>query len=244
MRLAIQEKSVVYDVNGDLFEGFLAWDGATGPRPAVMVCHAWGGCAGFEQDKARMLAGLGYTAFAADVYGQGRRGGNPDANRALMEPLLNDRPLLQTRLEGSLTAMQQQDNVDATRCAAIGFCFGGLCVLDMARIGADVAGVVSFHGLFSTPGNTAGNEIGAKVLALHGWDDPMATPDQALALASELTAANADWQLHAYGGTAHAFSNPIANDPAHGLQYNPAAERRALEAMRNFLDELFGEPQD
>jgi len=131
--------------------------------------------------------------------------------------------------------------VDAARVAAIGFCFGGLCVLDIARTGEDLAGVVSFHGLFAPPGNTSGNSVKAKVLALHGWDDPMAKPEDAVALGSEMTAMGADWQLHAFGNTMHAFTNPDANDADMGTVYNAAADRRSWIAMQNFLHEIFAE---
>jgi dienelactone hydrolase len=123
--------------------------------------------------------------------------------------------------------------------AAIGFCFGGLCVLDLARTGEDLAGIVSFHGLFGSPGNTAGNTIRAKILVCHGWDDPMATPDQVLGLAEELTGQGADWQMHAYGKTMHAFTNPEANDPGFGTVYSERADRRSWAAMTNFLNEIF-----
>lgn len=204
------------------------------------MAHAWGGRSDFEDGKADGLAELGYAAFALDLYGKGARGSGPEENAALMQPFLDDRPMLQQRLGASLSAMREQPEVDADRVAAIGFCFGGLCVLDIARTGEDVAGVVSVHGLFGPPGNTAGNDISAKVLALHGWDDPMATPDQVDALAEELTAMGADWQLHAYGNTMHAFTNPAANAPDMGTVYSAAADKRSALAINNFLEELFG----
>jgi dienelactone hydrolase len=133
-----------------------------------------------------------------------------------------------------------QPEVDAAHTAAIGFCFGGLSVLDLARTGADVAGVVSLHGIFVPPGNTDGNRITARVLALHGWEDPLATPEEVVGLASELTSMGADWQIHAYGNTTHAFTNPAADDWEGGKQYNAAADRRSWTATENFLAELFG----
>jgi len=149
--------------------------------------------------------------------------------------------MLQERLLVSLQAMQNQPEVDESKVAAIGFCFGGLCVLDIARTGIDIAGVVSFHGLFAAPRNTSGNRIKAKILALHGWDDPMSTPDSVVALGEELSAMGADWQLHGYGKTMHAFTNPDANDPESGLAYNASADQRSWIAMQNFLAELFGD---
>lgn len=238
--MAKQNRLIDYKDGDVVLEGMLAWDDAlSGPRPGVLVSHAWGGRSDFEDGKANELAGLGYAAFALDLYGKGVRGTGPEENAALMQPFLDDRTMLQNRLLVSLDAMRAQAQVDAARVAAIGFCFGGLCVLDIARTGADLAGVVSFHGLFGAPGNTAGNSVRARVLALHGWDDPMARPDDAIALAKELTAMDADWQLHAYGNTMHAFTNPDANDKQMGTVYDATADRRSWTAMQNFLEELF-----
>jgi dienelactone hydrolase len=147
---------------------------------------------------------------------------------------------LQARLLAGLDCLRDQPEVDAAKTAAIGFCFGGLSVLDLARTGADVAGVVSLHGIFVPPGNTEGNRITAKVLALHGWEDPLATPEEVVALADELTSMGADWQIHAYGNTTHAFTNPAADDREGGKQYNAAADRRSWTATEYFLAELFG----
>jgi dienelactone hydrolase len=228
-------------MDGDtVLEGFLAWDDAVdGPRPGVMVSHAWAGRGELEDGKAIALAELGFAGFALNLYGKGVQGTSTEENAALMQPFLDDREMLQQRLLLSLNTMREQPEVDAGKVAAIGFCFGGLCVLDLARTGEDLAGVVSFHGLFGSPGNTAGNTIRAKVLACHGWDDPMATPDQVLGLAEEMTGQGADWQLHAYGNTMHAFTNPEANDPGFGTVYNERADRRSWAAMTNFLNEIF-----
>ena len=238
--MTIQNRLVDYHDGGVVLEGLLAWDDAMdGPRPGVLVSHAWRGRSDFEDEKANTLAGMGYAAFSLDLYGKGVRGSGPEENAALMQPFLDDRVMLQQRLLVSLETMRAQDPVDAGRVAAIGFCFGGLCVLDIARTGADLDGVVSFHGLFAPAGNTEGNTIRAKVLALHGWDDPMATPENVLALSEELTAMGADWQLHAYGNTMHAFTNPDANDRQMGTVYDAAADRRSFRSMQNFLEEIF-----
>ena len=205
------------------------------------MSHAWGGRGALEEDKAERLAKQGYAAFALDLYGRGVRGSNPEQNAALMQPLLDDRVLLQERMSCSLQTLRDQPEVAATRVAAIGFCFGGLCVLDLARSGADLAGVVSFHGLLMPPDNTGGNAVSTSVLVLHGWDDPMARPESVTALAAELSAMGADWQVHAYGNTRHAFSNPAANDPVRGTVYDPVADRRSWTAMTNFLEDLFGD---
>ena len=220
----------------------MAWDsGVAAPRPGVMIAHTIAGRSDFEEDRAQQLAKLGYVGFAIDVYGKGTQGSNFDKNRAWMTSLAEDRPLLQQRLLSALGAMQAQAEVDAARVAAIGFCFGGLCALDVARVGADVAGVASFHGILSAPGNTADNRIDAKILVLHGWDDPLATPEEVVSLADELTSMGADWQLHAYGNTMHAFTNPGASDPDGGKQYSEIVNRRSWIAMQNFFAELFGE---
>jgi len=240
--LSIQTRTIDYEDGDTILEGLLAWDDARDkPAPGVMVCHAWAGRSAFEDEKAIELAKLGYTGFALNLYGKGVLGSGPDENAALMTPFLDDRPMLQKRLQLSLEAMQNQPEVDEAKIAVIGFCFGGLCALDIARTGAAIAGVISFHGLFGAPGNTSGNKVKAKILALHGWDDPMATPDTVVALGEELSAMGADWQLHGYGNTMHAFTNPEANDPAMGTVYNGTADRRSWKAMRNFLAELFGE---
>lgn len=237
--MAIQERYIDYTIEGAEHQAFMAWDDAAGgPRPGVLVAHAWAGRTEFEEDKARWLAGRGYVGVAIDVYGKGIRGNSAEENAALMTPLVENRLLLQARLTAALETARAQEEIDAARCAAMGFCFGGLCVLDLARIGTDLAGVISIHGLFTAPGNTA-DSITAKVLCLHGWDDPMAEPASVLALARELSTAGADWQLHAYGGTMHAFTNPAANDPDFGTLYSARADARAHTAIENFLSELF-----
>jgi dienelactone hydrolase len=238
--LSIKTRIVEYVVDEAVFEGLLAWDsGSASSRPGVLVAHAWGGRGEFEDDKAKKLAELGYVGFAIDVYGKGIRGQSPEENAALMQPLLDDRAKLERRLLAAIQVLKQQPEVDSDKIGAIGFCFGGLCVLDIARSAADIAAVVSFHGLFGAPQSSSDKAIAAKVLVLHGWDDPMATPEQAVALAEELTSRGADWQLHGYGNTMHAFTNPLANAPASGTVYSATADRRSWNAMTSFLSEVF-----
>ena len=238
--MTIQTRTIDYQ-DGDVdLQGYLAWDDAVeGKRPGVMIAHAWAGRSDLENGKAQALAKLGYVGFALDNFGRGIIGTNTAENSALIQPFLDDRAMLQGRLQIALEVLKGLDEVDASRVAAIGFCFGGLCVLDLARTGTDIRGVVSFHGLFGSPGNTAGNKIKAKVLALHGWDDPMAPPDQVVSLAEELSSMGADWQVHGYGNTMHAFTNPQANDPDFGTVYSPDADRRSWNAMQDFLSEIF-----
>jgi dienelactone hydrolase len=239
--MTIQTRLVDYESGGKSFEGMLAWnDESDRPHPGVLVAHTIAGRSAHEEERARRLAELGYVGFAIDVYGKGTQSTDFDRNKAMMDALRNDRPELQSRLLAALSCLREQPEVEAARTAAIGFCFGGLSVLDIARTGEGIAGVVSLHGLFVPPGNTAGNRIKAKVLALHGWEDPLATPGEVLALADELTAMGADWQVHAYGNTTHAFTNPNADDWEGGKKYNENADQRSWLATQNFLAELFG----
>jgi dienelactone hydrolase len=239
--MTIQTRLIEYSLENVVLEGLLAWDDdVTGPRPAVAVSHTWAGRGAFEEGKAVELAKLGYVGFAIDMYGKGVLGGGPEENNALMTPLMQDRALLQRRITTAVSVLRDQPEVDAASVAAMGYCFGGLCVLDLARTGSDVKGVVSFHGLFDAPEHTDGAHITARVLCLHGYDDPMAQPQAMLALASELTAAGADWQVHAYGNTVHAFTNPGANSPDMGAMYSESADRRSRQALVNFLQEVFG----
>ena len=239
--MAIQTELVEYADNGVTLEGYLAWDDAGGDSmPGVMISHAWAGRSDFECEKARLIAELGYAGFALDLYGKGVLGGGTEENSKLMQPFLDDRSMLQRRLATALGVLRGQPMVDASRIAAMGYCFGGLCVLDLARSGADVKGVVSLHGLLNAADNTAGAKVTAKILALHGWDDPMATPAHVNAFSKEMSDAGADWQLHAYGNTLHAFTNPAANDLNLGVRYDAAADRRSWQSTRNFLAEVFG----
>ena len=236
----IKERLIVYEHNGAVLEGFLAYDSATDkPRPGVLISHAWAGRGEFECQKARDLAELGYAGFALDLYGKGVLGSGTEENSRLMMPFLQDRALLQSRLKLSHEVMQAQPEVNPKKTAAIGFCFGGLCVLDLARIGTNIKGVISFHGLFTPPANIKSRKIKAKVLVLHGNDDPMVPVEMVTAFERELTRAGADWQIHVYGNTRHAFTNPQANDPDFGTVYSANADRRSWQSMRNFLEEIF-----
>ena len=156
-----------------------------------------------------------------------------------MQPFLDDRAMLQRRMQLALEQLSAQKEVDSSRTAAIGFCFGGLCVLDLARTGADLRGVVSFHGLLGAPGNTEGTQLSSKVLVLHGWQDPLVPPEQVMSFADEMASHCADWQLHAYGNCMHAFTNPEAEAPENGMQYDPTADHRSWDAMWVFLNEVF-----
>lgn len=238
-----------YSEGKTALEGYLAYDTTIkGKRPAVIVSHAWGGQDDFARGKAEALAKLGYAGFALDLYGKGVRGDSPEANTKLMQPFMSDRKLIDRRIKAALEAIRKHLIVDGDHIGAIGFCFGGLCALDLARNGATgLRGVVSFHGILAPPQPSApetssprGKQITAKVLALHGYNDPFAPPDAVLAFAKEMTEARADWQMHMYGNTVHAFAVPEANMDDRGIVYNKSADQRSWIAMKNFFEEIFG----
>lgn len=238
--MAIISNTVGYLDDGVLLEGFFAYDDSLeGRLPTVMINHAWVGRNDFVNDKAIKLAELGYFAFAADMYGKGVLGHSVDENAALMQPFMSDRGQLLKRMKAALYAIKLMPWVDDKKIAAIGYCFGGLCVLDLARSGADIKGVVSFHGLLGAPENTPKPVIKAKVLVLHGYDDPLSSTEQLQTLQQDMTQAGADWQLHSYGHTMHAFTNPVANDPDFGTVYHADADKRSWQSMKNFLIEIF-----
>lgn len=208
-------------------------------RPAVLIAHNWAGQGPPEREVADRLAALGYVGIAIDVYGKGVRGGLDDDNSALMAPYLADRALLRDRLLAAVDAAAALPEVDAGRIAFAGYCFGGLCALDLARCGTGkVKGAVSIHGIFAPPNLGPQGKVEASVLILHGWEDPMATPADVLAVSKELTDAGADWQLHAYGHALHAFTHEGANAPERGVMYDEKAARRSWQAMLNFFGEV------
>ncbi|HIG44604.1 MAG: dienelactone hydrolase family protein [bacterium] len=228
--------------DGDtVLEAYVAYDdNVSGPRPAVLVSHDWTGRRDFATGKADAVAAMGYVGVAIDMYGKGVFGKDDDVdlNSSLMGPFATDRTLLRGRIDAALTATRSLEVVDSNKVAAMGYCFGGMCVIELARAGSDVLGVVSIHGIF-TPGDIPTEKITAKVLCLHGQDDPMVPPDQVLDFQKEMSSAGADWQVHAYGGTMHAFTNPAANNPDFGTLFNPDANKRASLSVENFLAEVF-----
>jgi dienelactone hydrolase len=221
--------------------GYLAWDETYGdPKPCVLINHAWGGLDGFAQDKAIQMAALGYVGFCLDNYGDGALPETVDEKMALMGPLKEDRSALLKRLKAGYKAAAALDEVDEKAMAVMGFCFGGLCSLDMARAGMNLEAAISFHGLLDAP-DLPKKKIKSKVLIAHGWDDPMAKPEAVLNIGQEMTAAKCDWQLLAYGQTSHAFTVPEANDKKLGLMYNAVNAQRATMAAQDLLSEVFGQ---
>lgn len=235
--MAIQTRTVEYSHDGVFLEAFIACDDTPGERPGVLISHAWGGRDSFAESKAIEMARLGYVGFALDMYGKGVLGKSKDENSALMTAITGNRAVLQERINLALDTLKNQPEVNPEKTAAIGFCFGGLCVLDLARSGAKLNAVISFHGLLGKPDNIQSSEINAAVLVLNGYDDPMVSTEDIAILQSDLTASGCDWQLHNFGQTMHAFSNPIANDPEFGTVYCEKSDQRASKLMQSLLDE-------
>jgi dienelactone hydrolase len=240
-RSEIVSKPVEYKQGDTVLEGWSVYDDAVhGKRPGVLVVHQWKGLSDYEKKRADMLARLGYNVFAADVYGKGIRPQTTKEAGAQAGKYRNDRALLRERVRAALDVLAKQENTDPQRIAAIGYCFGGTAVLELARSGAPVAGVVSFHGGLTTPNPGDAKQIKAKVLALTGADDPGVPPKDVEAFAQEMREGGVDWQLVSYGGAVHAFTDWNAgNDNSKGLAYNERADRRSWEAMREFFGEIF-----
>ncbi len=237
--MTIRADYVDYQDEDTVCEAYVAYPSyGQGPWPCVLVGHAWNGQNDSTRATADRLAEMGYVGFAVDVYGKGVRGGMDADNSALMAPYMADRALLRRRLLAAITGAQLLARVDYDRIAMIGYCFGGLCALDLARATPpELRGVVSIHGLFTPPNLGPQAPITAKVLALHGWEDPLARPASVEALAKEMTDAGADWQLVAYGHAMHAFTFEQANMPERGFLYNEPAARRSWAALTAFLAE-------
>lgn len=238
--MSITRTVIVQDMGGEPFEHVVVTDSAAGPHPGILLFPNVLGTKEADFAYAEKLAAFGYSVLVADVFGQGKRTTRADANPALYMNALNaDRALLRDRVNAAHALLKGLETVSPTQTAAIGFCFGGKCVLDLARSGADIAGGVSFHGVYEAP-PFPNAKIGAKLLICHGWDDPIAPPEAMVGLAKELTEAGCDWQIHAYGHTGHAFTDEAVNMPEKGLAYSPDADRRSFRAMADFLGDLFG----
>ena len=233
----MKTETVNYQAKNIDLKGYVAFPDAEN-APLVLIVHTWAGKDEFVHQRAEDLAALGYVGFAVDMYGNGKVGADTAENESLMTPLVSDRDMLKDRIVSALNYGKSLPGVDSSRAAAIGYCFGGLVVLDLARSGEDLNGVVSFHGLLM-PSDISEKGIKAKVLVLHGERDPMVPLDMVDTFQKEMTEAEADWQLHSYGGTYHAFTNPDANDPNLGTQFNKSANDRSWQSMKNFFAEIF-----
>ncbi len=213
------------------------------PAPVVVLFHHWCGRDALMDSNSERIANMGAIAFAADLYGGHTTAVERDACAALMNPFIADRAMLRERLRATVAAAQRIPGADGQKIVVIGYCFGGLCAFDCARANLPgVLGVAGFHGLFTPPNLGPQAPIAARVLALHGYDDPMAPPDAVLGFAKEMTAAGARWELDAYGQTVHAFTNPQALDRAAGVHYDELACTRAYARVEGFLKECFATP--
>jgi dienelactone hydrolase len=237
----IHTEFVEYKHGDAVLEGYLAYDASIqGQRPGVLIAHQWKGLTDYEKKRAEMLADLGYVAFAADVYGKGIRPTDNESAGAEAGKYKRNRELLRARAQAGLAVLQKHALTDPKRVAAIGYCFGGTTVIELARSGADLAGVVSFHGGLDSPHPEDGRNTRCRVLALHGADDPFVPAKDLAAFEDEMRQAKVDWQLVKYGGAVHSFTEKKAGDNhLEGAAYNEKADRRSWEAMKQFFKEIF-----
>ncbi len=241
VRGEIISKPIEYKQGDAVLEGFSVYDDAIqGKRPGVLVVHQWKGLGNYEKKRAEMLARLGYNVLAADIYGKGIRPATMAAASAEAGKYKKDRALLRTRVRTGLDVLKSQPLTDQARIAAIGYCFGGTAVLELARSGAEIGGVVSFHGGLGSEESNDASSIKTRVLALHGADDPNVPPKEINAFEEEMRRGKVDWQLVFYGGAVHAFTDWNAGkDNSKGVAYNERADRRSWEDMKQFLVEVF-----
>jgi dienelactone hydrolase len=239
---AVQSKPIDYKDGETALRGQLFWDDALeGKRPGVLVVHEWWGLNDYARDRARQLAELGYVAFAVDMYGVGKVTEHPDEAGAWMKAINANVDAWVARAEAGLKVLKSQPTVDISRLAAIGYCFGGATVLEMAYAGLDVAGVVSFHGAMPLPADAQMSGIKARILIAHGSADPFTPPEQVEALRAALDKSGADWEMLLFGGAKHGFTNPDAGTYGmDALAYDEKADRRSWRAMRLMFEGLFG----
>lgn len=238
----VQTKTVEYSDGDVALEGFVAWDPeVTGHTvPGVLVVHQWMGLTDYERGRCRQLAELGYVAFALDIYGKGVRPTSQQDAAKTATIYKQDRELYRQRLNLGLEQLRKQTGVNKDQIAAIGYCFGGMGAIELARSGADISGVVSFHGGLDSPHPADGKNITAKLLICHGADDPFVPEADIKACLDEFNAAKVDWQMDIYSHAVHSFTQPMAGDDnSLGAAYNATADRRSWEAMRVFFAEIF-----
>jgi dienelactone hydrolase len=238
----MKEQTVIYTDENVSCEGFLVYDDSVKtPQPIVLVAHAWRGQDDFARNKAKELAKLGYAAFAIDMFGNKKNSSSDQESAELIKPFFKDRALLQRRVFAGFDTVYNLPFIDKSRIGAIGFCFGGLTVLELLRSGKPVKAIVSFHGALSSVGAKQvpiAQNIQGSALILHGFDDPLVTPDDVLHVQTELNNAGVKWQMNIYGHTAHAFTNPIAKDPSAGMIYNEKIAKRSWNEMKVFFEEI------
>jgi dienelactone hydrolase len=238
---AIQSKTIEYKQGEATLEGVLVWDDAVkGARPGVLVVHQWMGLTDYEKHRAEMLAQLGYVAFCADIYGKGIRPKDTKEAGSEAGKYKSDRALLRLRVNAGLEELKKSELVDGKRLGAVGYCFGGTTVIELARNGADIKGIVSFHGGLDSPTPADGKNVKCKVLVCHGADDPFVKAADLAAFEDEMRGANVDWTLIKFGGAVHSFTQPMAgNDNSKGAAYNEKADKRSWAAMKMFFAGIF-----
>jgi dienelactone hydrolase len=237
----IRTQPVEYRDGPVVLEGYLAYDDASQDvRPGILIAPEWWGLTDYPKHRAEELAQMGYVAFVIDMYGNGKTTADPKQAGEWSTPFHNDRNLMRRRAQAGLDALLNQKYVDPNHVAAIGYCFGGAAVLELARAGVPLAGVISFHGDLSRTRNESPDHIKAKVLVCQGADDPFTPPTAVAEFEQEMKEAKANYQINVYGGAVHAFTNPNA-DQFHipGIAYNQQADRRSWSALKNFFAELF-----
>ena len=233
-------KTIEYKQGDTTLEGYLAYDDSfSGKRPGVLIVHQWMGLTDYEENRAAMLANLGYVAFCADIYGKGIRPQNFKDAGAEATKYKTDRALLRLRVNAGLDELKKCELVNTKNVAAIGYCFGGTTVIELARSGAELNGIVSFHGGLDSPTPADGKNIKCKVLVCHGADDPFEKPEDLAAFEKEMRDADVDWRLIKYGGAVHSFTQPMANDNPPGAKYNARADKRSWQDLKQFFAEIF-----
>lgn len=240
-RAEIRMQQVEYKDGDTVCEGYLAYDDAvTDQRPGVLVCPEWWGMTDYPKHRADQLAKMGYVAFVADIYGGGKTTDEPQQAGEWDAPFMTDRKLMRQRAQAGLDTLLAQKYVDKSRVAAIGYCFGGTCALELARAGAPLAGVISFHGNLSRTADEGPDNITAKILVCHGGDDPLVSAKVLADFEAEMKEVKANYQINIYSGAQHAFTNPAA-DSHHipGIAYNEQADKRSWAAAKDFFEEVF-----
>lgn len=241
VKAEIHREIVEYKQGDTVLEGYLAYDESLqGERPGILVVHEWNGLGSYVKGRADQLAHLGYVAFAVDIYGKGVRPQNPEESGKQAALYRNDRKLMRERAIAGLEELKKNKFVNRSRIAAIGYCFGGGVALELARSGADLAGVVSFHGSLDTPNPDDARNIKARILVCHGGNDLGVTWDAVTAFKDEMTKAGVNWQINVYSDAVHGFTNPDnGTDPSKGVAYSEQADKRSWQAMKDFFDEIF-----
>lgn len=239
----IQTKPISYQYGDAQLNGVLVYDDAMeGRQPGVLVMHEWWGLNDYARGRAVQLAEMGYVAFAVDMYGHGETTNDVNHAQQLSGQFHADPAALRGRAQAGLAVLAKQEQVDPQRIAAIGYCFGGMTVQQLAYSGADVKGVASFHGSLSTPAPEDVPNVKAKIMICHGGADAFIPDEQVTAFIQALRATDIDWQFIAYSGAKHSFTNPSADQRGmDGLKYNADADRRSWAHMKQFFDEIFSQ---